>query len=146
MRRRAAMAVIPALGLLAACQGAPPPQEAVLTLVPTAMQITGSFAPAWNDPSTACLIAGASIEARIHVSRSPVTVILIAFTPTPAPIPSFELRVGSRLVAMDVIPTVSPRILAYNVNSDRGEQVVRVAVPVNSPGILCVQQVAVTQR
>jgi hypothetical protein len=104
------------------------------------------FAPASNDPNTACLIAGASIEAKIHLSRSPVTVILIAFTPTPATIPSFELRVGSRLVATDVIPTVAPKILAYNVSADRGEQVLRVAVPGKSPGVLCVQQLAVTQR
>jgi hypothetical protein len=140
--------VVALLSVLAGCRGSYPPQEAVLTFVPTAMQISGPAAPAANDPITECLIAGASVEARIQVSRSPVTVILIAFTPTPAPatIPSFELRVDSGLVATDVIPTVTPKILAYNVSPNRGEHVLRVGVPGNSPGILCVQQVAVTQR
>lgn len=135
-----------ALLLLGGCRGSYPPQEAVLTLVPTAMEITGLAAPAATDPNTACLIAGASIAATIHVSRSPATVILIAFTPTPAAIPSFELRVGSRLVAADVIPTVSPKVVAYNVSPEPGEHVLRVGMPGTSPGVLCIQQVAVTQR
>jgi len=141
--RRTVIALLVALG---GCRGSSPPPEAVLTWVPTAMRITGLAAPASNDPNTACLIAGASIEATIHVSRSPVTVMLIAFTPTPATIPSFELWVGSRLIATDVIPTVSPKILAYNVSPDPGEHVLRVSTPGNSPGVLCVQHVALTQR
>lgn len=134
------------LVVLGGCRGSYPPQEAVLTFVPTAMKVTGLAAPASNDPNTACLIAGASVEAEIYVSRSPVTIVIVAFTPTPATIPSFELRVGSRLVASDLISTVSPKILAYNVSPDRGTHVLRVAVPGTSPGILCIQQVAVTQR
>lgn len=134
------------LVVLGGCRGSSLPQEAVLTWVPTAMRITGLAAPAANDPNTACLIAGASIDAKIHVWRSPVTIILNAFTPTPATVPSFELWVGRRLVAADVIPTASPKILAYNVSPERGEHVLRVAVPGNSPGVLCIQQVALTQR
>lgn len=141
--RRTVLAVLVALG---ACQGASAPQEAVLTWVPTAMRTTGMTAPASNDPNTACLIAGASVEATIHVSRAPVTVILIAFTPTPATVPSFELRVGARLVASDVIATVAPKVLAYNVSPERGEHVLRVSTPGNSPGVLCIQSVALTQR
>lgn len=134
------------LVVLGGCRGSYPPQEAVLTLVPTSMTVTGLAAPASNDPNTACLIAGAGIEAEIHVSRSPVTILIVAFTPTPATIPSFELRVGSTLVASDVISTVTPKILAYNVSPDRGAHMLRVGVPGTSPGVLCVQQVAVTQR
>jgi hypothetical protein len=134
------------LVVLGGCLGSDPPQEAVLTLVPTAMKVTGLAAPASNDPNTACLIAGASVEAEIYVSRSPVTIVVVAFTPTPATIPSFELSVGPRLIASDVVSTVSPKILAYNASPDRGAHVLRVGMPGTSPGILCVQQVAVTQR
>ena len=141
--RRTAIALLMVLG---GCRGSYPPQEAVLTFVPTAMKVTGLAAPASNDPNTICLIAGASVEAEIHVSRSPVTIVLIAFTPTPATVPSFELRVGPTLIASDVISTVTPKILAYNASPDRGAHVLRVGMPGTSPGVLCVQQVAVTQR
>jgi hypothetical protein len=141
--RRTVLALLVVLG---GCQNASPPHEAVLSWVPTAMRITGLVAPASNDPNTACLIAGASLEATIHVSRAPVTVILVAFTPTPATVPSFELRVGDRLVATDAIPTVAPKVLAYNVSPERGEHVLRVGTPGNSPGVLCIQSVALTQR
>lgn len=141
--RRTVLALLVAVG---GCQGASTPQEAVLTWVPTAMRTAGMTAPASTDPNTACLIAGASLETVIHVSHSPVTVILVAFTPTPATVPSFELRVGERLVATDVISTVAPKVLAYNVSPARGEHVLRVSTPGNSPGVLCVQSVALTQR
>ena len=142
MRR---MAIVLLVGL-AACRRAPPPQEAVLTFVPTGMRAAGAVAPASNDPNTACLIAGGSIETTIAVARSPVTVIVIAFTPTPTTVPSFELRVGAKLIAADVVSTLSSRIMAYNVSPVRGEHMVRVSVPGLSPGVLCVQSVAITQR
>ena len=130
---------------LAGCRTSPP-AEAVLTLVPAGMRITGSAAPAANDPDTECLIAGAALEATIHVSRSPVTLIVIAFTPTPATVPSFELSVDERLVAADVVSTVASKIVAYNVSPEPGEHRLRVGMPGNSPGVLCVQQVAMTHR
>lgn len=137
--------LIAVLVALAGCQ-ASPPQEAVLTLVPAAMRITGLAAPAANDPNTECLIAGAALEATIHVSRAPVTIILIAFTPTPATVPSFELGVDGRVIAADVVQTVSSKILAYNVAPARGEHLLRVGMPGDSPGVLCVQQLAMTHR
>ena len=137
--------VIAMLLALAACRTTPP-EEAVLTLVPAAMRITGQAAPAANDPNTECLIAGAALEATIHVSRSPVTLILIAFTPTPATVPSFELQVDGRLIAADVVPTVASKIVAYNVSPEPGEHLLRIGMPGDSPGVLCMQQVAMTHR
>ena len=132
--------------LLVGCHGASPPAEAVLTFVPTAMQVSGLAAPAANDPNTACLIAGASVTANIHVAHAPITIIVIAFTPTPATIPGFELSLDAEQVAADVISTVAPKVLAYNVAPAPGDHTLRVGMPGESPGILCVQQVAVTQR
>ncbi len=131
---------------LGACRGDRPPDEAVLTLVPTAMRATGGVAPASNDPNAACLIAGGAIAATIAVAGAPVTVIVIAFTPTPATAPGVEIRVGAELVATDVITAVAPRVLAYNVGVEPGDHVLRVSAPDLSPGILCVQSVAITQR
>jgi hypothetical protein len=141
--RRAAIALVLTL---AGCREAPPPAEAVLTLVPTAMRTTGLTAPASNDPNSACLIAGGGVEQTIAVARAPITVIVSAFTPTPATVPSVEIRVGEQLVASDVISTVAPKILAYNVALEPGAHLLRVAMPGNSPGVLCVQSVAVTAR
>lgn len=141
--RRALVALL--LGLVG-CRGSHPPEEAVLTFVPTAMRTVGLTAPAANDPNTACLIAGGGIERTVTVARAPITVIVIAFTPTPAAVPSFELHVGPQLVAADTITTVAPKVLAYNVDASAGEQVVQVSMPGNSPGVLCVQSVALTQR
>jgi hypothetical protein len=133
------------VALLAGCQETSVPHEAVLTLVPTSMRVVGLAAPGAGYEQTLCLIAGASVEANIYVSRSPFTVVIDAFTPTPMESPWFELHVGSGLIAVEALHNVPPRAMVYTAHAERGEQLLRVNVPGTSPGVLCLQQVIVSQ-
>jgi hypothetical protein len=129
--------------LLTGCRGSSEPSAPILTLVPAAMQTAG---PASNaDDHTRCLIAGASVEASVYTKRATVTIFVVAFTPTPDTTPSFELHWGPRTVATNTIRTVRAEASVYRVESDEGEQVLRIAVPPISPGVLCLNQVVVTQ-
>jgi hypothetical protein len=131
------------LSLIAGCQGSSDPPAPILSLVPTAMRAVGPSAPA--DESTLCLIAGASVEATIYVHHPRVTIIVVAFTPTPQTAPDFVLQLGSRTVASNTVRTVQAEASLYRTEAERGEQVVRLQVPGKSPGVFCLRQVLVTQ-
>jgi len=49
------------------------------------------------------------------------------------------------MISMDTMRAQQPEAFMYRVVTDRGEHELRIAVPGNSPGMLCVRQVVVAQ-
>ena len=118
-------------------------RQDVIARETAAMQTAG---PGENaDDHTRCLIAGASVEASVFTKRATVTIFVVAFTPTPNATPSFVLHWDSRMVGTNTIRTVRAEGSVYRVESAGGEQILRIAVPPTSPGVLCLNQVVVTQ-
>ena len=129
--------------LLGGCRRFYDPPAPILTLVPTGMLATGPSAKA--DEQMMCLIAGASLQATVYVHEPTVTIIVIAFTPTPPTPPGMMVYVDSNLIATDTMRALQLEASVYRVAAERGERVLRVMVPPLSPGVLCVRQVVVTQ-
>ena len=107
------------------------------------MRVTGPTSAI--DDRTLCLAAGGSAEATVYVHQAAVTIALTASTPTPEVMPSFVVRLGSRLVATNTLRTAKGEMSVYRTAAEREEQVLRVMVPGNSTGGLCLHQVSVTQ-
>ena len=97
------------------------------------------------DDRTLCLAAGGSAEATVYVHQTGVTIALTASAPTPEAMPSFTVHLGPYLVATNTLRTAQGETSVYRVAAERGEQVLRVMVPENSTGGLCLHQVSVTQ-
>ena len=129
--------------LLSGCRRFDDPPAPILTLVPTGMLVTGPAAKA--DEQMMCLIAGASLQATVWAHEPSVTIVVVAFTPTPPKPPGMMVYVDSQLIATDPMTAVQPQAFVYRVATERGERVLRVMVPRISPGVLCVRQVVVTQ-
>ena len=132
-----------ALSLLAGCRGSYEPPASILTLVPAAMRVSGPTRA--TDDHTLCLAAGGGAEATVYVYEAPVMIVASASTPTPEAMPSFVVRLGSRMVATNTVQTVLAEAFVCRAAADPGEQVLRVMVPDSSPGRLCLHQVSVTQ-
>ena len=130
------------LALVAGCRGSYEPPAPVLTLVPAAMRSGGPAVRA--DDDTLCLAAGASVEATVYAYQSTVTIMVTASAATPE-MTDLTVRLGSRLVATDAIRATRAEASVYRSQASRGEQVLRLSVPENSPGRLCLRQVVVTQ-
>ena len=129
--------------LLLECRGSYEPPAPVLSLAPAGMQSSG---PSANfDDHTRCLMPGASVEASVYVQRSTVTIVVVAFTPSPDAIPSFLLHWGGRTVALETVRSARAKASVYRVEASRGEQILSVEVPPTSPGVLCLDQVVLTQ-
>ena len=129
--------------LLGGCRRFYDPPVPILTLVPTGMLATGPSAKA--DEQTMCLIAGASLQAPVYAHEPTVTIVLVAFTPTPQTPPGMMLYFNSQMISMDTMRAQQPEAFVYRVVTDRGERELRIAVPGNSPGMLCVRQVVVAE-
>jgi hypothetical protein len=131
------------LSLAIGCGPSYEPPAPVLTLMPAAMRVAEGTAT--GDDHTRCLAAGASVEATVYIHQPTVGVIVTAFTPTPDTIPGLVVRLGSAAIASSAVRSAQPEVSVYRTKTGRGERVLRLIVPGSSPGVVCLQQVVVTQ-
>jgi len=111
--------------------------------MPAAMRVAG--ATATGDGHTRCLVAGASVEAIVYIHQPTAAIIVTAFTTTPDAIPGLVVRLGSLTIASSAIRNTKAEVSVYRARMGRGEQVLQLIVPEGSPGVVCLDQVAVTQ-
>ncbi len=136
--------VVPlALSVAIGCGPSYEPPAPILTLMPAAMRVAG--ATATGDGHTLCLAAGTSVEATVYIHQSTVAIIVSAFTPTPDAMPSLVVRLGSLTIDSSAIRNTQGEVSVYRTRMARGEQVLQLKVPEDSPGVVCLNEVAVTQ-